>query len=664
MRGKSLNWMGVGLGMVAYGAGAAMAAPLPLAAAVLAPPALSESAASGQSALMAPASASSSAVRLAQVTTLASPYIWSATKAADGSVTFDGYVPDKGVQDSLVDNVPTVGADNTKVASGQPAGFVANAVGALVVLGDLDTGKVEFDGSSWSITGSVSTAEKATVAKAAFDGSPLAALGASYTVAGPSAELAPAAAAPATPAADANATPATTAAALNYAWSAEKAGDGTITFNGTLPNAEMKAFLLSRAGAKTLDNSTVAAGAPAALVGGALYGLDALMQLDSGKLLYAGGNWSLAGLAKDAAAAAAAHSALDVVDTKGWRFDIKTPVKAEAAPPAETPPAAAATALPAPAASAAASPAPAAPAPAAPPAPAAAEPTAPAAAAAAETPAAPAASTAPTPPATAATPAAPSTDSASSTPSPAPAVNAARAPTPYLFHAAKGEGGHFTATGQVPTEAVRTYIGDITRDPQPDDVSIAPDAPADFTTDLLAGLDGLARLSDGELGFDGKTWSLKGHASTPDLMTSVTRRIAALPTGKDWLLDVTGPSPLELCQTGLAQFPADAIGFSAGTHLVKDADAELTTLAKLLGECPDARVNVEAFTDSDGDASANMALSVARAEAVIAALASRGVSADRLYAVGYGETLPLVPNTSKANKAKNRRIVIEVEAKK
>ena len=73
MRGKSLNWMGVGLGMVAYGAGAVMAAPLPLAAAVLAPPALSETAASGQSALTAPVSAASSTVRLAQVTTLASP---------------------------------------------------------------------------------------------------------------------------------------------------------------------------------------------------------------------------------------------------------------------------------------------------------------------------------------------------------------------------------------------------------------------------------------------------------------------------------------------------------------------------------------------------------------------------------------------------------------
>ena len=55
-----------------------------------------------------------------------------------------------------------------------------------------------------------------------------------------------------------------------------------------------------------------------------------------------------------------------------------------------------------------------------------------------------------------------------------------------------------------------------------------------------------------------------------------------------------------------------------------------------------------------------MALSVARAEAVIDALIKRGIKADRLYAVGYGETLPLVPNTTKANKAKNRRIEFSV----
>jgi outer membrane protein OmpA-like peptidoglycan-associated protein len=86
----------------------------------------------------------------------------------------------------------------------------------------------------------------------------------------------------------------------------------------------------------------------------------------------------------------------------------------------------------------------------------------------------------------------------------------------------------------------------------------------------------------------------------------------------------------------------------------------LDSLAADLAICPETRVDVEGNTDSDGEANANMALSVARAEAVVDALTKRGVKPERLYAVGYGETLPLVPNTTKANKAKNRRIEFKI----
>ena len=52
----------------------------------------------------------------------------------------------------------------------------------------------------------------------------------------------------------------------------------------------------------------------------------------------------------------------------------------------------------------------------------------------------------------------------------------------------------------------------------------------------------------------------------------------------------------------------------------------------------------------------NLALSVSRAEAVVDALIERGVGYQRLYAVGYGESLPIADNDTTAGKRANRRI--------
>jgi chemotaxis protein MotB len=75
-------------------------------------------------------------------------------------------------------------------------------------------------------------------------------------------------------------------------------------------------------------------------------------------------------------------------------------------------------------------------------------------------------------------------------------------------------------------------------------------------------------------------------------------------------------------------------------------------------------ISVEGFTDSDpihtAEFPSNWELSYARANRVRAYLEGRGVSAERLIVVGYGETRPLYDNKTAEGKAKNRRVDIVV----
>ena len=75
-------------------------------------------------------------------------------------------------------------------------------------------------------------------------------------------------------------------------------------------------------------------------------------------------------------------------------------------------------------------------------------------------------------------------------------------------------------------------------------------------------------------------------------------------------------------------------------------------------------ITINGHTDSDGKEKYNVRLSLNRAGAVKQYLIDQhGVSPDRLKVVGYGESIPLKPNTSKENKQLNRRVEI-VAAKK
>lgn len=65
-------------------------------------------------------------------------------------------------------------------------------------------------------------------------------------------------------------------------------------------------------------------------------------------------------------------------------------------------------------------------------------------------------------------------------------------------------------------------------------------------------------------------------------------------------------------------------------------------------------------TDATGPASYNQKLSERRAAAVKAYLVSKGVDAKRIYTEGKGEASPMASNATRAGRAKNRRVEVEV----
>jgi OOP family OmpA-OmpF porin len=71
---------------------------------------------------------------------------------------------------------------------------------------------------------------------------------------------------------------------------------------------------------------------------------------------------------------------------------------------------------------------------------------------------------------------------------------------------------------------------------------------------------------------------------------------------------------------------------------------------------PKIKLEVQGHTDNVGNAAYNQKLSGARADSVRMYLAGHGIDPTRLTSKGYGLTQPIVPNSSEANRALNRRV--------
>ena len=97
-----------------------------------------------------------------------------------------------------------------------------------------------------------------------------------------------------------------------------------------------------------------------------------------------------------------------------------------------------------------------------------------------------------------------------------------------------------------------------------------------------------------------------------------------------------------------------------GAALQPGAQTELLRLADYLKRNPDRKILIEGHTDNTGGSEYNLHLSQLRAQSVDSYLISSGVPADRIRAIGYGETRPEAPNDSATGRQQNRRVEIVI----
>ncbi len=146
--------------------------------------------------------------------------------------------------------------------------------------------------------------------------------------------------------------------------------------------------------------------------------------------------------------------------------------------------------------------------------------------------------------------------------------------------------------------------------------------------------------ADGYLGLTEKVEVKPLHDNSAELVVNKRPKIANVTLGKS-----------EIFIKQQVQFAVDS------AVILPESTALLAEIADVFGKNPRVkRVEVQGHTDTTGTPERNIPLSQERAAAVVAWLNAHGVGGDRMVATGYGQTKPLVPNVTAANRAKNRRV--------
>ena len=121
----------------------------------------------------------------------------------------------------------------------------------------------------------------------------------------------------------------------------------------------------------------------------------------------------------------------------------------------------------------------------------------------------------------------------------------------------------------------------------------------------------------------------------PVTADSVERALILVPEGVN---DANANPPNEIGLSLRVQFRLDSADLTAAAM----RDLDQVALAFNRPQLAASALTLEGHTDSSGAAGYNLRLSQRRADSVVAYLVARGVASNRLRAVGYGESRPLL----------------------
>jgi len=199
--------------------------------------------------------------------------------------------------------------------------------------------------------------------------------------------------------------------------------------------------------------------------------------------------------------------------------------------------------------------------------------------------------------------------------------------------------------------------------------------------------------NEGEIHYKNEQLSIKGTTENPEAYQNIEALLAETTLQYVDHTEVLEPNTqneeleaLQKAKAEQAQKEAEAIAQAKALEKAKQIEneiretltfenitfklnkAELTAeslttvqnIANILNKYPAVKIEIGGHTDDSGDDAYNLNLSQTRVNSVKDQLITLGITPERLNAVGYGETQPIISNDTQENRRKNRRVEFKV----